>query len=162
MSAGDTRDAAASPVAASRVFNAEVASGLFVAAIGAFAWASLGNAEIGSAREMGPGYLPALLTWLILGAGVIMTVNGVVRGREPLPEVFARALLLISLATLVFGATIDRLGMVAAVVTSTVVASLASPITRHRETPVLCAVLALGACLVFIKGLALPISIWPR
>lgn len=146
----------------SRVLNASVASGVFVLVIGAFAYVSLGGIDIGVVREMGPGYMPRLLAWLILGAGAAMTLLGLIKGGEPLPAFQARALLLISLATVVFGATVDRFGMVVAVVVSTVIASLASPITRHRETPVLCVLLALGACLVFIKGLGLPISIWPR
>ena len=140
----------------------EFASGLLVLAIGAFALIAVGNLDIGQAREMGPGYLPRLLAVLILAAGVAMTGLAVWRGGQPFPQLHLRALALISLATVVFGAAIDRLGMVVAVVASTVIASFASGISRHRETPILAAVLALGAVLMFIKGLALPISIWPR
>jgi Tripartite tricarboxylate transporter TctB family len=146
----------------SRILNADVLSGLFVLLIGAFAYASLGSVEIGVIRDMGPGYLPRVLALLVLATGGILAVRGVVLGGSALPEFQARPLLLISLATVVFGATIDQLGMVVAVVASTVVATLASSITRHRETPILCALLALGAVLVFIKGLGLTISIWPR
>ncbi len=146
----------------SRVLNGDVLSGLFVVLIGAFAYASLGSVEIGVIRDMGPGYLPRALVWMILATGGVLTVRGVVRGGAALPEFQARPLLLISLATVVFGATIDQLGMVVAVVASTGVATLASSITRHRETPILCVLLALGAVLVFIKGLGLTIPIWPR
>ena len=146
-----------------RLKTLEFASGLMVIAFGVFAVVAVGNLEIGQAREMGPGYLPALLAWVILAAGIGMTVWALVKGGgEPLPEMHWRPLLVISLATLVFGLTIDRLGMVVAVVASTAIASLASAISRPRETPILCAVLAVGAVLMFIKGLALPISIWPR
>ena len=145
-----------------RLLTLEFASGLFVMAIGVFARVAVGNLEIGQAREMGPGYLPALLAWIILAAGLGMTVWALVKGGEALPQMHWRPLFVISLATLVFGLTIDRLGMVVAVVASTAIASLASAISRPRDTPILCAVLAAGAVLMFIKGLALPISIWPR
>ena len=146
-----------------RLLTLEFASGLFVTAIGVFARVAVGNLEIGQAREMGPGYLPALLAWIILAAGLGMTAWALIKGSgEPLPPMHWRPLLAISLATLVFGLTIDRLGMVVAVVASTAIASLASAISRPRDTPILCAVLAAGAVLMFIKGLALPISIWPR
>ena len=145
-----------------RLLTLEFASGLFVTAIGVFARVAVGNLEIGQAREMGPGYLPALLAWIILAAGLGMTVWALVKGSEALPQMHWRPLFVISLATLVFGLTIDRLGMVVAVVASTAIASLASAISRPRDTPILCAVLAAGAVLMFIKGLALPISIWPR
>lgn len=146
----------------SRVVNSEVASGLFVLLIGAFAYASIGNLDVGVINDMGPGYLPRALVWLIVGAGSLMTLLGLVRGGEPLPAMQARPLVLVSLAAVVFGATVDNLGLVVAVIASTVIATLASPITRHRETPVLCGLLAVGACLVFIKGLGLSISVWPR
>ena len=145
-----------------RLLTLEFASGMFVTAIGVFARVAVGNLEIGQAREMGPGYLPALLAWIILAAGLGMTVWALVKGSEALPQMHWRPLFVISLATLVFGLTIDRLGMVVAVVASTAIASLASAISRPRDTPILCAVLAAGAVLMFIKGLALPISIWPR
>ena len=146
-----------------RLLTLEFAAGLFVVAIGIFAKIAVGTLEIGQAREMGPGYLPALLAWVILMTGIGMAVWAVVTGSgQPLPQMHWRPLLVISLATLVFGLTLDRLGMVVAVVASTAIASLASAISRPRETPILCAVLALGAVLMFVKGLALPISIWPR
>ena len=146
-----------------RLRTLEFASGLLVIAIGVFARAAVGNLEIGQAREMGPGYLPSLLAWVILAAGIGMTGWALVKGgRQPLPDMHWRPLLVISAVTLVFGLTLDRLGMVVAVTASTAIASLASAISRKRETPVLCAVLAAGAVLMFIKGLALPISIWPR
>ena len=146
-----------------RLLTLEFASGLLVIAMGVFALVSVGDLEIGQAREMGPGYLPALLARIIVAAGVATTAWSLAKGGgTPLPEMHWRPLIVISLATLVFGLTIDRFGMVVAVVASTAVASLASAISRPRETPILCAVLAIGAVLMFIKGLALPISIWPR
>ena len=71
-------------------------------------------------------------------------------------------MLLVSAAAITFGVLIDRFGIVAAVVLCTAVASLASNITRHRETPILCLLLAAGAALIFVKGLGLAIPIWPR
>ena len=145
-----------------RFFNAEVASGLLVILLGVFAWVSIGSIEIGRLSDMGPGYLPRVLAVLMLGSGIGMTAIGVVRGGPPLPDLQARPLALVCLAVVIFGVSVDKLGMVAAVVTSTVLATLAAPITRHRETPILCVGLAVFAVLVFVKGLAMPISIWPR
>lgn len=145
-----------------RIFNLDVVSGMLVLVIGAFTHASIGSAEIGSIREMGPGYLPRILSWAIIASGALLLVRGLIRGAGAMPDMHARPLLLISLSAAVFGAAIDRLGMVLAVVLATAIATLASPITRHRETPLLCAGLALAAVLVFVKGLGLAIPIWPR
>ena len=145
-----------------RLFNAEVASGLLVVLLSAFAWVSLGSIEFGRLSDMGPGYMPRVLAVLMFVSGIGMTVVGMVRGGEPLPELQARPLALVCLAVIVFGLSVDKLGMVVAVVASTVLATLAAPITRHRETPILCVGLAVFAVLVFVKSLAMPISIWPR
>lgn len=146
----------------SRWLNTETCSGLLVIAMGAFGLFALGDLEIGVPTEMGPGYLPRLVAWLILAGGVLLTGWGLAGSHEPLPPVMLRPLLAISAATAVFGMVIDRWGMVVAVVAMTVLASLASPISRPRETPIVAAVMAIGAVIVFIYGLKLAIPVWPR
>ncbi len=137
-------------------------SGLFVLVLGLVCLAAVGDLEIGSASEMGPGYVPRALAWTLVAAGVGMAAVGARRvATEPL-RIVLRPLLVVSLAVLLFGAMVDRLGIVLAVTVSTAVASLASDISRQRETPLVCAVLAALAALVFVKGLGLAIPIWPR
>jgi hypothetical protein len=146
----------------SRFFNSEVASGLLVIAFGVLGLAAIGALDMGTASDMGPGYLPRLVAWALILAGGAMTGLAILRSHPPVPDLHLRPLLAISAAVVVFGAAIDRFGMVAAVVGMTVLASLASPISRWRETPIIAACLAAGAVLVFIVGLKLAIPIWPR
>jgi putative tricarboxylic transport membrane protein len=140
----------------------EFASGLLITVLGFAAILAVGDLETGTVSEMGPGYVPRTLAWTILAAGMIMAAAGVLRSRDVLPRIYWRPLLLVSAAAITFGVLIDRFGIVAAVVLCTAVASLASNITRHRETPILCLLLATGAALIFVKGLGLAIPIWPR
>jgi putative tricarboxylic transport membrane protein len=140
----------------------EFLSGLFVLLLGLVCLAAVGDLDIGTAQEMGPGYVPRALAWFLIAAGIVMALLGA-RRAVPLRETIAwRPVLLISASVMLFGATVDRLGIVIAVLMSTVVASLASPITRHRETPLLAIALAALAAIVFVKGLGLAIPIWPR
>jgi len=141
----------------------EVLAGLFVLLLGLVCLAAVGDLDIGSASEMGPGYVPRALAWMLIAAGTGMALVAALRtAPEALPALVLRPLLVISLSVLLFGAMVDRLGIVLAVVVSTAVAPLANPIRRRRQTPLLCAPLAALSALAFVKGLGLAIPIWPR
>lgn len=146
----------------SRLVSSNMLSAVFVIALGLVGLAALGNAEIGTASEMGTGYLPRLVTWLLLGGGVVLAALALLQDGEVLPDLRAKPLVVVSLAITAFAATVDQLGIVIAVVSSTLIASLASTESRWRETLLLAAGIALGAVLVFVLGLKMPAPIWPR
>ncbi len=73
-----------------------------------------------------------------------------------------RPLVVTSLSVAAFALAVDRLGMVIAVAASIAVASLASAESRWKETVLLAAGTAIGAVLLFIIGLKMPVPIWPR
>ncbi|KQP48659.1 tripartite tricarboxylate transporter TctB family protein [Pseudorhodoferax sp. Leaf274] len=143
-------------------FRQDFLAGLFVLVLGLACLAAVGDLEIGNATEMGPGYVPRALAWMLIAAGTGMAIAGARRVAAEPVAIVLRPVLVLSLAVLLFGAMVDRLGIVLAVIVSTAVASLASSISRQRETPLVCAVLAALAALVFVKGLGLAIPIWPR
>ena len=140
----------------------DLLAGLFVLVLGLACLAAVGDLEIGTATEMGPGYVPRALAWMLIAAGTGMALTGARRVAAAPVTIALRPVLVLSLAVLLFGAMVDRLGIVLAVVVSTAVAALASSISRRRETPLVCAALAALAALVFVKGLGLAIPIWPR
>lgn len=140
----------------------DTASGLFVLLLGLFAISAVGDLDVGTAQVMGPGFVPRALAWTLIACGLGMTAFGLRGGGAPLPPMMVRPVLMVSLSVTLFGLLVDSLGIVIAVVISTVVASLATPMTRHRETPLVCLVLALMAVFIFVKGLGLAIPIWPR
>ena len=146
----------------SRLVNAETLSGAFVLALGGVFLLAVGDLEIGTLNDMGPGYMARVVAWAVIAFGVVIALTGLRPGQMPIPAMEWRPTLAISLATIAFGALIDRQGIVIATVAMTVVAGFASPITRHRETPFVAAVLAASAALVFVVGLKLAIPIWPR
>ena len=146
----------------SRLVSSDMLSAAFVIALGLGGLAALGNAEIGTTSEMGTGYLPRLVTWLLLGGGLVLAALALLRDGGGLPDLRVKPLLVVSLAIAAFAFNVDQFGMVIAVVSSTLIASLASTESRWRETLLLAAGIALGAVLVFILGLKMPIPIWPR
>jgi Tripartite tricarboxylate transporter TctB family len=145
-----------------RLWSTDMLSAVFVILLGAAGIYAVGEAEIGTARDMGTGYLPRLVALLVLGGGVVLAAMALMRDGESVPALKGKPLFLVSVAIAAFAASIDTLGMVIAVVASTAIASLASPESRFRETLLLSVGIAAGAVAVFILGLKMPVPIWPR
>ena len=60
-----------------------ISGGLLVALAAIGLWLNLDH-TLGSARRMGPGYMPMLVFWLLLGLGAIVVLLGFGNGPDPL------------------------------------------------------------------------------
>jgi putative tricarboxylic transport membrane protein len=122
-----------------------------------------GNAltlRIGTAEAMGPGYFPLALA-LILGIlGLLIGIGSLRVDGPPIGAIGWRGLVFVTLAIVAFGATIQRLGFVPAVVASLVLAVLASPRFGWRAGVLVTLVLLAGCWLVFVRGLGLPVRLF--
>lgn len=139
-------------------------SGLMFIAVGAaFAWGAT-NYSFGSSARPGPGYFPFGLGILMAVLGAIVLFKALtfeVEGGDPIgPWPLKQAALILG-AVIVFGATIPRLGMVAALPLLIFIGSLASGEFRFKEVIFNFIVLTIFSWLVFIKGLGLTIPLWP-
>jgi hypothetical protein len=136
------------------VLDDVVAGGIFVALGLAFAIGARGY-ELGTAFRMGPGYVPLVLGGVLVLLGLAGISVGVVRWRaggktptEPHHGAIPwRAIAFLTAAVIVFGAGVDSLGLVPALLVTTFLAGLAD-----RDNSVLAsAVIAVGltaACVV--------------
>ncbi|HZH26680.1 MAG TPA: tripartite tricarboxylate transporter TctB family protein [Azospirillaceae bacterium] len=116
----------------------------------------------GTSMRMGPGYLPRLLCWILLGFGALLLLRAFLTDGGHLPRWHPRPLILVLLSVLVFGLAIGPLGLVATSILVTAVAALASPESRPSEVAVLCLGLAAFSVGLFIEGLGLPMPTWPQ
>lgn len=140
------------------------AGGLFVVLGGAFAIGALGY-DIGSAFKMGPGYVPltlgcvlVLLGALVLGHGVLITLGHrtveqelLASADEEAPMPWRRGGLLVA-AVILFGLTVDGLGIGVA----TFVAAFLAALAGHRNSLLKALVVAAGLtalCLVIFVAL---------
>jgi hypothetical protein len=137
----------------------------------AFAWGS-GNYDIGSADQMGPGYVPRMLGVLTTFTGALIALKAVLVKTDESGRIGAWAwkpLVLIISANLVFGAMIGGLpsinlppmGLVLGVYSLVFISSLASQEFRFREVLSLSTVLAVAVYLICIKLLNLYLPLWP-
>jgi len=115
----------------------------------------------GNSARMGPGYFPTLISGLLITLGVLVALRGVVvEGHKP-GNFHFRPLFLVLASVVLFGFALERLGLMIAIFTLVVLASLGENEFRKREVLILASILAMGSFLVFIYGLRLQIPVWP-
>ena len=110
---------------------------------------------------MGPGFVPKLLCWLLVAAGVVIATVGLVRRGPGMDRWQLRPLAFVLVSVLVFAALIERAGLLPATIGLVLVSAAGSVETRWLEAVILSAALAGAAVLVFVRGLGLPMQLLP-
>lgn len=142
-----------------------VLAGLMFMALAILAlWLSR-NYPVGTALRMGTGYVPRLLAWILLGLGLVIVLIDLWQrpeehvDREQLPVL--RPLVFVTLSIVVFGLTIERLGLIIAIMLLVMIGSLAGQGRRWVEAMVAGLAMAAASVAIFIWGLGLSIPVWP-
>jgi len=147
-----------------RVNRRDLAFGGLMMLLALFALWESRNYEMGTADQMSTGYMPWLISVLLLAVGAIIAVrafwHGVVVKLEP--HHWWRPLVAISASLLVFMFILDRLGLVASSIILVLISGLASRETRPLSLLIWAVVLAIGSAAVFIYLIGLPIGLWPK
>lgn len=119
--------------------------------------------RIGTASQMGPGYFPVMLAVGMLGIGLILALKAW-READPEPVEGGRwqAVFFPTLAVVVFGLVLSRLGLVLSLVLLLGIAALGSDQTRWKEVPLLIAASVVFSVAVFVWGVNLQVPVWPR
>jgi hypothetical protein len=135
-------------------------AGLLLSAFGIAGLIFGSDLPMGTARRMGPGYMPYGLAWLLILCGVVVAVRGVATARTGVERIRLRPFVGVLGGGLAFALLIGRGGILLASVGAIVGAAIADRTTRWGEVAVL-AVLAMAFCaLVFVKLLGLNIPLW--
>ncbi len=143
----------------------DVLAGLMFMGVGVFGlWASRGY-HVGTAINMGTGYMPRLLCWMLVVLGAVIAVQGVLANGALSAGGDAsrwRPLVFVPLSILIFAFTIERLGVVIATLLLVAVGAFAGRGLRTLEVAATALVLILFTVGVFVWGLGLTIRIWPE
>ncbi|MBX3530330.1 MAG: tripartite tricarboxylate transporter TctB family protein [Rhizobiaceae bacterium] len=117
---------------------------------------------LGTAVNMGPGYIPLGAALILAVLGTVCLVRGLVHAGAGVEPVSWRPFLLVPLAVVAFGISLDWLGLVAAIFLAVFVGRAAIP--RAPLLPTLALAVGLSALSValFYYGFKLPVSVWPR
>jgi hypothetical protein len=136
-------------------------SGLMFIGFAGVALVVVRDYSLGTAIRMGPGYFPLLLGLVLAGIGGILVVRSVAVDGAPVERLQVRPLASIVIGVVLFGALLERLGLVVVLVAAVVVSALASRESRPVEVAALATALAVFSVAVFVYGLRLPLPLWP-
>jgi putative tricarboxylic transport membrane protein len=120
------------------------------------AWPLSGFTEIG----LGSGFVPRMYAFIQLGLGALLIVNGFLKVGEAHEAWQLRPLVVLAAITF-FCVTIERLGLVVAVMGLVLIACAANRGTKFYEALALAFGAAVFSALLFVKALGLSIPIWP-
>jgi hypothetical protein len=139
----------------------DVWAGLLLAAFGAAALVFGADLPMGTARRMGPGYMPYGLAWLLILCGVIVALRGVLAAGAAVERMRLRPFVGVIGGGLAFALLIDRGGILLASAGAITGAALADRTSRWHEAAALAVLSMAFAAVVFVKLLGLNIPLWP-
>jgi hypothetical protein len=116
---------------------------------------------------MGTGYVPRLLCWILLGLGAVVLVQGLREAQDVRPLSSTdfsalRPLVFVTASLVIFGLSIERLGLVISILLLIGVGAVAARALRPLETLAAALVLIVLSWGIFILGLGLTIPVWPE
>ena len=135
--------------------------GLFLAVLAGVVFVATRKLSVGSAADMGPGYMPQAIAWGTLALGVFFVGKSFMSpGLRVLPPCW-RPLILIPLAVAVFALLVMKAGLAIASFLAMMVAGAASEETRLKEIIVFSLAVSAGSVLLFVRALSMPVPIFP-
>jgi hypothetical protein len=141
----------------------DMLSGLLMVAMAAgFAWLVLKpqGLALGSARAMGPGYFPLMVTIILAALGLIMIVLSFGRETESMELVPLRSIALVMLGPILFALLVRPLGFVAAVGAMVMISAWSSQRMTWKWAIYTTLGMIVFSVLLFYYMLAMPISLW--
>ena len=138
--------------------------GLFFIVLGAAAlWVSR-DYPLGDLNRMGPEYFPRMLSVGMICLGALIVRQGLpdLAGAKGLRAGLDRSFWLIPLALVVFGLSVESLGVVVGLALTLAVAGAAHREARIKEVAISIVTLIVLSLLIFVVALKLPLRLWPE
>jgi len=140
-------------------FVGGVSLAVFGAATAGYAYVEL---PLGTLRRMGPGLFPATIGLLLVIIGVFITLEAL-KGDDRLPKFEIRSAVAVVSGLSGFALTIDKFGLIVAILVLTLLCSFASRKLTLRSVLVISVTLCTLAWGIFLLGFNMPIRLleWP-
>jgi len=143
--------------------NKDFLSGGLLIGLGLF-FAYVGRSyAFGTARHMGPGFMPICLSFLLAGLGLVLALRSFAQSGERFEQLVGlRPLLVILAGVIIFAFMIEPMGLVLSSFVLVLIACCADAPVRPVESVVLAAGLTVGVVLLFVTALGVPFNLWPQ
>ena len=115
--------------------------------------------QLGSARRMGPGYFPVVLSLILTVIGLVTVVRSLILPGLPIRDFSVRALAFVTASVVLFGLLVQGVGFGLAVAALVLAAAPASRNSRPLAALLLAAALGVFCVLVFVRALGLPFPV---
>ena len=136
--------------------NKDFYAGLLFIVTGAGSMFIARDYPFGSALRMGPGYFPSVLGGILVAFGIYVAAKGI-RTPEKLDHNWSlRALIVLPLATVLFGFLMEETGFIPAMIVLIFAAAAAGRQFKIGEVLLLTIAMTVACVGVFIYGLGLP------
>ena len=144
----------------SRLLSKDFLSGVMFIAFGLTALWFGRHLAMGTTVRMGPGYVPHMLAYIMIGLGLIVSVVAAVTNNSEMTELPRwKPITLVTIGIFVFAALFERTGMFPALVALILIASAGGDEFKLTEVLGNIVVLTILCILVFKIGLSMNISI---
>ena len=142
-----------------RLVTKDFLSGLMFVAFGLGALYVGQHLAVGTPVRMGPGYVPRMLSFIMLALGVLICIVAVVSGSEPVERPKWKPITLVTIGIVCFALLFERAGLIPALVVLVMIASLAGEEFKLPEVIGNIVVLSILCTLVFKVGLSMNIAV---
>lgn len=136
--------------------------GAFLIALAALGYFGGHGLAPGTTARMGPGFVPTALSAIVGAMGLVLLVRGFVGRTGERLEPWAWSKLAYILGSFIaFALTLERLGLVIAVMLLVALSSLGAPDRRWWEIAIAAPAAAAFSAVVFKILLGIPLNLWP-
>jgi len=145
--------------------NKDLLAGLMFIAVGLVFLVGAYNYNMGTAARMGPGYFPRILGGLLVFMGLLVAGVGLKNQAR-----FAQSqgigwtwtpVLLVTLAVVLFGFALPRLGLIASILILIALSGYAAHDRNYGELALIAIVMCVFCAAVFVWGLSLQMKLLP-
>lgn len=138
------------------------AFGGFLILLAIIALTETGNLSMGTAADMGPGYVPRTLAFIIMAFGLVIAGRGFFAKHRSLPAIKLRPILSVLVSLAVFALLLPRGGLAVATLATMAGSTFSTADYQWRESVIFAVIITAFTVLLFVYGLGLPLSVWPR
>ena len=142
-----------------RFLSKDFLSGVMFIAFGLTALYFGRNLAVGTTVRMGPGYVPHMLSYIMLVLGFIIAVVALIYGGEKVEAPKWKPITMVTIGIVIFALLFETTGMFPALVALVFIASLGGDEFKLWEVIANTAVLTILCVLVFKVGLSMNIAI---
>jgi hypothetical protein len=129
------------------------------AGFGALALAMGSNLAVGTAVRMGPGYVPRMLSYILIALGLVILVRAIIAPAEPVERLRWKPITMITIGVVVFALLFESAGMAPALVALIFLSALGGEEFKVIETVLSCVVLIAMCVAIFKLGLQMNIYV---